>query len=448
MAVSNFWPVRYNLGQVINYAANPEKTDADTYSQEQYQALADVLAYAKNEEKTEKQFYVQGINCDPEIARTQFINVKKRFNKTEGIQAYHGYLSFRENEVTPAQCQAIGMEFAQRVWGDNYQVVVTTHLNTKHLHCHFVVNSVSFVNGLMLHDEEKAWFKFKEIADEICQAHGLSVVKDPKRNRDPYYLVKKNEEGGPTRYNILKEVIDQAISMSRNMHEFRAFLDNMGYSYNLSSNRKYWTVTPKGSKKPIRLYRLGDDYTNDRIMERIRDNPETVRDNQVRFWKFSDKQYGFRTRADKLKKKDGLRNLYLYYCYKLGYLPKYRKNRSSYRLHYLLKEDLTKIDMISAEARLLGKYSIENAEQLFDRKDTLIIEIDLLEKERRNLYRQEKTNVSVSRNLASVNDSLKEKRKDVKLIDDIAVRSDLIEQNIETIDEKERREKEKNELFR
>ena len=447
MAVSNLWPVRYNLGQVINYAANPDKTDADTYTQEQYQALADVLSYAKNEEKTEKQFYVQGINCDPEIARTQFINIKNRFNKTEGIQAYHGYLSFNENEVTPAQCQAIGMEFAQKVWGEKYQVVVTTHLNTKHLHCHFVVNSISFVDGIRLH-EGSSWFRFSKVVDQICKAHGLSVMKDPERNRDPYYLVKKNEEGGPTRYNILKEVIDQAISMSRNMHEFRAFLDNMGYTYNLSQNRKYWTVTPKGSKKPIRLYRLGDDYTSDRIMERLKDNPESVRDNQVRFWKFSDKQYGFRTRGDKLRKKGGLRNLYLYYCYKLGYLPKYRKNRSNYRLHYLLKEDLTKIDIISAEARLLGKYSIENAEQLFDRKDTLIREIDLLEKERRNLYRQDKTDVSVSRSLASVNDSLKEKRKDVKLIDDIAVRSDLIEQNIETIDEKERREKEKNELFR
>ena len=81
-------------------------------------------------------------------------------------------------------------------------------------------------------------------------------------------------------------------------------------------------------------------------------------------------------------------------------------------------------------------------------QNTLAREIEMLEKERRDLYRKDRTDVSVLRNLASVNDSLKEKRKDVKLIDDIVIRSDLIEKNIEVIEEKERREKEKDELFR
>ena len=162
MAVSKIWKVKVRLKTVIDYATNPEKTRAQEYTPEQYQALADVLKYAKDEEKTEREFYVDGINCNPSTARDQFVTVKEQFDKEDGIQAYHGYLSFKdESNINPDLAQKIGMEFAKRVWGDRFQVVVTTHLNTKHLHCHFVVNSVSFVDGKRLWGDEKAWFKFK-----------------------------------------------------------------------------------------------------------------------------------------------------------------------------------------------------------------------------------------------------------------------------------------------
>lgn len=89
------------------------------------------------------------------IARDQFITVKEQYQKTDGIQAYHGYLSFKETDISPEMAQKIGMEFANEVWGKRFQVVVTTHLNTKHLHCHFVINSISFVDGKHLWGEEK-----------------------------------------------------------------------------------------------------------------------------------------------------------------------------------------------------------------------------------------------------------------------------------------------------
>ena len=95
MAVSKLWAVNSRLGQVIDYAANPEKTAADIYTEEQYQALADVLSYAKDEEKTEREYFVEGINCNPTTARDQFVSVKQAYGKEDGIQAYHGYLSFR-----------------------------------------------------------------------------------------------------------------------------------------------------------------------------------------------------------------------------------------------------------------------------------------------------------------------------------------------------------------
>lgn len=117
MAVSKLWAVNSRLGQVIDYAANPEKTAVDIYSEEQYQALADVLSYAKDEEKTEREYFVEGINCNPTTARDQFVSVKQAYGKEDGIQAYHGYLSFKEQNITPELAQKIGMEFANEVWG-------------------------------------------------------------------------------------------------------------------------------------------------------------------------------------------------------------------------------------------------------------------------------------------------------------------------------------------
>lgn len=107
MAVTKLWKVSVRLGQVLDYTTNPEKTANPEYSAEDYQALKDVLAYAKDEEKTEHEFFCDGINCNVAMARDQFITVKEQFGKTDGIQAYHGYLSFKENEVTPEQAQQI-----------------------------------------------------------------------------------------------------------------------------------------------------------------------------------------------------------------------------------------------------------------------------------------------------------------------------------------------------
>ena len=246
--------------RILDYTTNPEKTANPEYSAEDYQALKDVLAYAKDEEKTEHEFFCDGINCNVAMARDQFITVKEQFGKTDGIQAYHGYLSFKENEVTPEQAQQIGMEFARKMWGKRFQVVVTTHLNTKHLHCHFVINSVSFADGKRLKDKEKSWYYFRHIADEICLEHKLSIVEKPALHRSPAYLTMKDEAGMPTRYNNAKKAIDEAIAMSRNLRQFQYELSVMGYHSNFSPNRKYATVTPKGSEKPIRTYRLGEEY--------------------------------------------------------------------------------------------------------------------------------------------------------------------------------------------
>lgn len=139
--------------------------------------LSRVLQYAANPKKTNNKLYVNGINCEPETAYEEFTAVKHSYAKTGGIEAYHGYLSFKEQDITPELSLKIGTEFAQEVWGKRFQILVTVHTDTEHSHCHFVINSVSFVDGKKLWGEEKAWFKFKQTADRLCENTACIITR-------------------------------------------------------------------------------------------------------------------------------------------------------------------------------------------------------------------------------------------------------------------------------
>lgn len=440
MAVSKLWPVKNRLEQVLDYATNPEKTEKSKskYSEADYQALRDVLAYAKNEEKTEQEFFCQGINCNPGLARSQFIRVKKKFGKTDGVQAYHGYLSFKEQDITPEAAQQIGMEFAQEVWGKDYQVVVTTHLNTQHLHCHFVINSVSFKDGHRCHDET-SWFKFRKVADRICEKYGLHFIENPERNPSPDYLVQRDKTGAPTRYNILRQAIDEAIACSSNKQEFEATLREMGYTFSFNDRHKHWKITPKNSQKPVRLYRLGDEYGRDRIMERLRENQGKVLMKPFVQGRLQPRQYLLVTREQRLRKKSGLYGRYLYYCYRLGYLPKYKKQNPAH-IHYLFRDDLMKLDELTAQTRLLGSHGIVTDEQLFSYRHEVEGNITALTNER-NKLRNEIRRSSLSEaelteakaEIAQISQRLKTLRKELKLCDGIAERSGVIDRNIQQV---------------
>lgn len=153
-----------------------------------------------------------------------------------------------DNGVSNIACDKTGVLCISDDCPDKQNEVlpITTHLNTKCLHCHFVINSVSFFDGKMLHGKEKAWFYFHHIADEICREHNLFVIDNPERNPSPKFLTIQDSEGRPTRYNLTRDAIDEAIAHSCNMREFEMYLKQMGYRYKLSQNLKYWTVIPKG----------------------------------------------------------------------------------------------------------------------------------------------------------------------------------------------------------
>lgn len=439
MAVTKLWPVTVRLGAVLDYATNPEKTDKTLrdYSLNDYQALRDVLAYAKDEEKTEHEYFCEGINCNVATAREQFVTVKEQFGKPDGIQAYHGYLSFKEQDITPELAQKIGMEFANEVWGERFQVVVTTHLNTKHLHCHFVINSVSFVDGKRCRDT--SWFKFRKVSDRICEKHKLHVIREPKRNLPSDYLTVMDKAGMPTRYNVVRAALDEAIAQSSNRKQLEYALKEMGYSFDFNDRHKYWTILPKGSKKPIRLYRLGEEYANNRIIERLRENQGKVLLRTFQREAPKPRQYALVTREQRIRKVSGLKGRYLYYCYKLGYLPNYKKQNPT-KVHYLLRDDLMKLDELSAQTTLLCRHRIGTAEQLFSYRDSVEEEIKALTANRTHLRNEiRRVGISDERLLAAkaeiskISEKLKLLRKEMKLCDGIAERSGVIQERLEKV---------------
>ncbi len=129
--------------------------------------------------KTEERVYVSGIRCDPEFAARQFQKTKQHYKKTGGILAFHGYQSFKPGEVDADTAHRIGVELAKELWGDRFKVVVATHLNTDHYHNHFVINSVSIVDGYRYYDNKETYRRMREVSDRLCKEHHLSVIKNP-----------------------------------------------------------------------------------------------------------------------------------------------------------------------------------------------------------------------------------------------------------------------------
>lgn len=444
MAVTKIWKIKDSLERPIEYIKNPDKTDNPNFATPQDQSLETVMSYAENEEKTEQKFFVTGINCSASHARSEFITVKKQFAKEGGTVAFHAYQSFMSGETTPDEAHAIGKELAARLWGDKYQVVVATHLNTSCLHNHFVLNSISFVDGKRFHDCNETYAYMRKVSDQICKEHGLSTIENPVKDKRSKYMHMMDEAGMPTRYSLVRMAIDDAIKMSHNMREFDINLKAMGYTTQFNSRRKYWTVIPKGWTKQIRLARLGEEYTNERIEARVLENADKPLIETFQRKTYMARQYKLPTRKSRIKKVGGLKGLYLRYCYELGYLPKYKQNPK--KVHYLLRNDLLKLDKLTKEIRLLGDHEIGTTEELLIYKESAKKEITLLEDKRyvlRNEVRRklpEETIAGCKKEIEGITEKLKKLREDVKLCEDIKEKSPKIEKILELMDKEREKE--------
>ena len=254
MGITKIWAIKDSLSRVVGYAENAEKTE--------FSDMQQVLHYAQNGEKVtsgpEKTMYVTTLHCRRDHACEDMQYVKRHFNKTGGNLAYHCVQSFKTGEVSPELCHQLGVELARQMWGDRFQVLIATHFNTGTYHNHLVINSVSYKDGQKFNCDKRAFYRMREISDALCREHNLTVIEHPKGKtaRSLYFAEKQGE---PTRYNLMRQTIDECIGVSSGFDYFLKSLIRRGYVLDCAPNRKYPTIRAIGSKKPVRLYHLGEN---------------------------------------------------------------------------------------------------------------------------------------------------------------------------------------------
>ena len=266
MAVTGFWPIYKNLKATLDYADNPDKTIDRRYLDDD---LYTALSYAENDNKTDRKMYVGGINCSKQNAYAEMIAVQRRFGLRGKVVGYHGIQSFREGEVTPEQAFEIGKATARKMWGDRYQVLVTVHLNTENVHCHFVVNPVSFKDGTKFQNKIGDHKELRRVSDEICREHGLSVLENSSfygGHKKDYW---RHKAGKKTHRDYLREDVEYCLSFATSPREFESQLYALGYTLDpvrFSVKAKHW-------ERSVRLANIG--FTKEIVQAQLDRNAES-----------------------------------------------------------------------------------------------------------------------------------------------------------------------------
>lgn len=460
MAVTSIWPIKGRVDKVIDYARNPEKTTEGGYDElASLHTIDGVVEYAADEMKTEHRSYVSCLNCKEADAAEQFMETKRFWGKLDGRVCYHGYQSFRADEVTAETAHKIGVKLAEKLWGDRFEVLVATHCNTGHYHNHFVINSVSFADGYKFYNSPVDYARMREVSDRLCREYKISVIEHPGGRSKHYgeWLAEKN--GKPTHKGTIRADIDRAILASTTERDFVRVMYEMGYEFKTRGKNgaplKYQALKPPDAKGYFRFHKLGEGYTLEEIKERILQNIRK----QVPFPEVERKPLRqYRVRGKPAKKLTGLRALYFRYCYELHIIVKHPV--SVKRVSFLLREDMAKLDKLDAETRFLGRTKIATMDELTGYRENAASEVKSLTAQRQALRNTLKrlsrqgdmfAADSIKAQISEISAKLRALRKEVVLCDGIAQRSGQVKENLELLkkqQETERKELENHELCR
>lgn len=438
MAVVGIWKIEKRLDSVLKYTTNIEKTS----SGDLYNDLHNVIDYTKSDLKTEKQLYVTGINCSPESALEEMVNTKKHYNKTSGILGFHAFQSFAEGEVTPEQAHGIGIKLANEMWGDRFEVVISTHLNTNHYHNHFVINSVSFKDGLKYYDTYESYAELRQLNDDICREYNLSVLEEKRTrkgiNYSNYYKsnVKKSNYHTNTKIDI-----DNAIKQAYSYRDFEKILTNMGYELIYRSGKL--SVRHEFYKKNIRLIRsYGESYSRESIVYRI--SNEHIKREAIPISKHNKaKYYNF-------KHNKSLSKMFIYYNWLLKVVPK--KYPTKYVSH-LIREDVKKLDLINEETRFLVSNKLNTYEEFFLYRNKITLRLNELSDTKEKIIRKNKNEKNQNiqentrKNIKDINKELESLAKEVKICRNIEFRYKDISDKLKKYELEQYQKKERDKIY-
>lgn len=233
--------------------------------------LKRALDYVMNPEKTQRGRLVGAVNCQADMAFEQMMDTKKQFGKTDKRQGYHIILSFKEDEVEPDRAFEITQKFVAEYLGDAYEAVFVVHDNTDHVHSHIVFNSVSFVDGKKYRYEKGDWAKYiQPITNKLCQEYGLSIIDvedgSKEKQHENYKDWSEYREGSFVWADMIKRDLDACILQANDFRGFLELLSEKGYEV---KQGKYLAVRPQGMTRFRRCKTLGENYSQEAIVERI-----------------------------------------------------------------------------------------------------------------------------------------------------------------------------------
>lgn len=418
MAYTKILVIHNRLDKCVSYTQNEEKT-----------SLEAAIDYALDREKTEQVCFETAINCDRKCVYQDMLDTKRRWGKADRMRkGYHIIQSFAPGEVTPEQAHAIGTELAQRLLADQYEVIVSTHLNKAHLHSHIVFNSVSFMDGTMYRDQFKDYFGgdgvgIRGTSDAICLEHGLSIIEPTVPLAGPVSRAEWEaiRKGTPTIRGLVRQDIDAALASAYTLKSFWGQLEQMGYAVKRGPNVKHTALRPPGGLRYLRLNSLGEGYTEADILSRLADHrsgePPSAQAPPPTHQLIPEGRY--RVRGDvpchKPHKLKGFRALYFKYLYLLGAIPKRRPNS---RAALFSRTEVIKFDRYQEQFRYLMKKRIETAAQLSMQYDALQAEIDALADRRKELYHQRRAgdeSDSTAAEITELTSGLRALRRELKL---------------------------------
>ena len=422
----------------LNYVLDEDKTD-----------LANALYYTENPVKSRN--LIAGINCAPETALEDMNATKRRWDKQGGVLGYHIIHSYAPGEVTPEEAHAAGVEFAERLLGDKYEVIVSTHVDREHLHCHIVFNSVSFVDGRKYRDDFKSYFEdLRGTSNEVNRERGLSVI-EPDGQGKHYAEWSAEQAGNGTIRGLVRQDIDIAIAESITFDTFLAALRRQGYTIKYGANVKHTALRPNGGGRFLRLDSLGAGYTEADIRKRITaarngetdemplSRPEPPPPPMLAIPR-THKRYTVRRGTipkPPRPKPRGFRALYLRYVYLLGGYRRPQRRQPP----FLVRAEVAKLQRYDEQIRFLMQYRIDTDKQLSMLGDALQGQIDMLVDYRKGLYKDRREGRDVDIELADINRKLRSTRRELTICRHVAEDIPRIRDQERLMREQEQREK-------
>ena len=423
MATTKIWDVRAHVSKLLAYVANKNKTVMEIENKnfdEAERLAAEILGLPYDHFSTEEKKFVSGINCTPENANDVMLTLLEDTDKDD-IQAYHGYQSFKPGEVTPDVAHAIGVQLANELWGEDFPVIVATHIDKGHVHNHFCLSATGF-SGKRYHDCKATYKLMRDTSDRLCREYGLSVIEKPKQQGAKHIAeVHAEKKGIPTMRDQIRADIMAISNFELNLKNFYRRMRSLGYTF--ERRGQYLRIKPYGSNKFFRLDKLGAGYTEADIEARIKRNARERNWIPMQYYK-----------PTLHEKPTGLYALYLHYCYLLGAIPKVIPKKPE--AYAAIKDDIRRARRYSEQAKFLGKYGLDTKDDLIQHALKVDRQIKALCKERRELWNKirwmkDAEQVQPIRDeIFAISEKLKTLRKEFAMCKDVYDRSASVERTV------------------